>query len=194
MLLQVIIVSTRQGRLGPAVAEWFHRQARAFDGFDVELVDLAEVNLPLLDEPHHPRLANYQHEHTKRWSAIVSRGDAFVFVTPEYNFSTPPSLVNALDYLSKEWAYKPAAFVSYGGISGGMRSVMMTKSILTTLRMVPIVEAVNLPMFAQQIDRSTGEFNATEANEKAAGAMLEELHKWAGALRAMREHKEEGGP
>jgi|KBSMisStandDraft_5_1062788.scaffolds.fasta_scaffold83008_3 NAD(P)H-dependent FMN reductase len=186
MLLQVIIVSTRQGRLGPAVADWFHRQAQAFDGFDVELVDLADVNLPLLDEPHHPRLANYQHEHTKRWSAIVSRADAFVFVTPEYNFSTPPSLVNALDYLLKEWAYKPAAFVSYGGISGGMRSVMMTKSILTTLRMVPILEAVNLPMFAQQIDRTTGEFNATDVNAKAADAMLKELHKWAGALREMR--------
>ena len=187
MLLQIIIVSTRKGRLGPAVAQWFHRHAQAFDGFDVELVDLAEVNLPLLDEPHHPRLANYQHEHTKRWSAIVSRGDAFVFVTPEYNFSTPPSLVNALDYLAKEWAYKPAAFVSYGGISGGMRSVMMTKSILTTLRMVPIFEAVNLPMFAQQIDRATGEFNATEVNEKAADAMLKELHRWAEALETMRD-------
>jgi NAD(P)H-dependent FMN reductase len=186
MLLQIVIVSTREGRLGPPVGHWFHRHAQGFDGFDVELVDLADVNLPLLDEPHHPRLANYQHDHTRRWSAIVSRGDAFVFVTPEYNFSTPPSLVNALDYLSKEWAYKPAAFVSYGGISGGMRSVMMTKSILTTLRMVPIFEAVNIPMFAQQIDRTTGEFKATEVNEKAADAMLKELHKWAGPLRAMR--------
>jgi NAD(P)H-dependent FMN reductase len=187
MLLQIIIVSTRKGRLGPAVADWFYRLAQAFDGFDVELVDLAEVNLPLLDEPHHPRLANYQHEHTKRWSSIVSRADAFVFVTPEYNFSTPPSLVNALDYLSREWAYKPAAFVSYGGISGGTRSVMMTKSILTTLRMMPIFEAVNLPMFTQQIDRATGEFNATELNEKAADAMLKELHKWAEALGTMRD-------
>jgi NAD(P)H-dependent FMN reductase len=187
MLLQIVIVSTRKGRLGPAVGDWFHRHAQTFEGFDVELVDLADVNLPLFDEPHHPRLANYQHEHTKRWSAIVSRADAFVFVTPEYNFSTPPSLVNALDYLSREWAYKPAAFVSYGGISGGMRSVMMAKAILTSLRMVPIVEAVNIPMFAQQIDHSTGEFNATEANEKAAAAMLKELHRWAEALREMRQ-------
>jgi NAD(P)H-dependent FMN reductase len=186
MLLQIIIVSTRQGRLGVGVARWFHEHAVKFDGFETELVDLAEVNLPLLDEPHHPRFANYQHEHTKRWSAIVSRADAFVFVTPEYNFSTPPSLVNALDYLAKEWAYKPAAFVSYGGISGGMRSVMMTKSILTTLRMVPIYEAVNIPMFERQIDRTTGRFNATEPNEKAADAMLKELHKWATALREMR--------
>jgi NAD(P)H-dependent FMN reductase len=187
MLLQIIIVSTRQGRLGPAVAHWFHRYAQTFGGFEFELVDLAEVDLPLFDEPHHPRFANYQHDHTKRWSAIVSRADAFVFVTPEYNFSTPPSLVNALDYLAREWAYKPAAFVSYGGISGGMRSVVMTKSILTTLRMVPVYEAVNIPMFAQQIDKASGEFKATDVNEKAADAMLKELYKWAVALRAMRE-------
>ena len=90
MLLQIVVVSTRQGRLGPAVAHWFHQHAQGFDGFELELVDLADVNLPLLDEPHHPRLANYQHEHTKRWSAIVSRADAFVFVTPEYNFTMPP--------------------------------------------------------------------------------------------------------
>jgi NAD(P)H-dependent FMN reductase len=189
MLLQIVIVSTRQGRLGPPVAHWFLEHARRFEGFDVELVDLAEVNLPLFDEPHHPRFANYQHEHTKRWSAIVSRADAFVFVTPEYNFSAPPSLVNALDYLAKEWAYKPAAFVSYGGISGGTRSVIMTKSILTTLRMVPIYEAVNIPFFAQQIDHATGHFKANDVNEKAADAMLKELHKWAVALKRMREEE-----
>jgi NAD(P)H-dependent FMN reductase len=188
MLLQIVIVSTRQGRLGPAVAHWFHEHAKAFHGFDLELVDLAEVNLPLLDEPHHPRLMNYQHDHTKRWSAIVSRADAFVFVTPEYNFSSPPSLVNALDYLSREWGYKPAAFVSYGGVSGGMRSVQMSKLILTTLRMVPIFEAVNIPMFAQLIDHTTHAFKAQEIHEKSADALLKELHRWAVALKPMREH------
>lgn len=187
MLLQVIVVSTRPGRLGPGVAQWFFEHASRHSAFDVEPVDLAEVNLPLFDEPHHPRLANYQHEHTKRWSAIVSRADAFVFVTPEYNFGSPPSLVNALDYLSREWAYKPAAFVSYGGISGGTRSVQMTKQILTTLRMVPIFEAVNIPMFAQLLDRDTHAFKATEAHEKPADALLKELHRWAVALKGMRE-------
>jgi NAD(P)H-dependent FMN reductase len=187
MLLQIIIVSTRQGRLGPAVARWFYEHARTFQDFEVELVDLAEINLPLLDEPHHPSLMNYQHNHTKLWSAIVSRADAFVFVTPEYNLSSPPSLVNALDYLSREWGYKPAAFVSYGGVSGGMRSVQMSKSILTSLRMVPIYEAVNIPMFAQLIDHTTHAFTAQEVHEKAADALLKELHRWAVALKPMRE-------
>jgi NAD(P)H-dependent FMN reductase len=187
MVLQVIVVSTREGRHGPAVARWFHEHAATHGKFEVELVDLADVNLPLFDEPHHPRLANYLHDHTKAWSAIVSRADAFVFVTPEYNFSSPPSLVNALDYLSHEWAYKPAAFVSYGGISGGTRSVQMSKQIMTTLRMVTIFEAVNIPMFTQLIDRHTGAFNATDVHAKAADAMLNELLRWAGALKAMRE-------
>jgi NAD(P)H-dependent FMN reductase len=187
MLLQVILVSTREGRHGPAVARWFHEHAVTNGKFDVELVDLADVNLPLFDEPHRPRLANYLHDHTKAWSAIVSRADAFVFVTPEYNFSSPLSLVNALDYLSHEWAYKPAAFVSYGGISGGTRSVQMSKQIMTTLRMVTIFEAVNIPMFTQLIDRHTGAFNATDVHAKAADALLNELLRWARALREMRE-------
>ena len=191
MHLQIVIVSTREQRQGPAVAKWFLGQAEKHAGFELELVDLAEVNLPLLDEPHHPRLANYMHEHTKRWSAIVSRADAFVFVTPEYNYSSPPSLVNALDYLLREWAYKPAAFVSYGGISGGTRSVQMTKQIVTSLRMMPIVEAVNIPMFTQYIDHHTHEFKPTEAQEKAAVAMLDELARWAAALRPLRAPRDE---
>jgi NAD(P)H-dependent FMN reductase len=186
MHLQIVIVSTRGQRQGPAVARWFHAQAEKHAGFELELIDLAEVNLPLLDEPHHPRLANYMHEHTKRWSAIISRADAFVFVTPEYNYGSPPSLVNALDYLLREWAYKPVGFVSYGGISGGTRSVQMTKQIVTTLRMMPMVEAVNIPMFTQYIDRHTHEFTPTEVQEKAAAAMLHELARWAEALAPLR--------
>ena len=182
--LCVVIVSTRPGRVGPTVAQWFFDVATAHGQFDVELVDLAEVNLPLLDEPHHPRLANYQHEHTKRWSAIVSRGDAFVFVTPEYNFSTPPSLVNALDYLSKEWAYKPAAFVSYGGISGGMRSVQAIKQLVTTLKMFPLPEAVSVPFVNNHIEN--GVFKPAELHATSAKALLDELHRWAVALQPMR--------
>jgi len=186
MHLQIVIVSTREQRQGPAVARWFRAQAEKHAGFELELVDLAEVNLPLLDEPHHPRLANYTHEHTKRWSAIVSRADAFVFVTPEYNYGSPPSLVNALDYLLREWAYKPVGFVSYGGISGGTRSVQMTKQIVTGLRMMPMVEAVNIPMFTQYIDRHTHEFKPTEVQEKASVAMLDELARWTEALAPLR--------
>src|ERR1051326_2071677 len=98
ILLQTISVSTRDGRKGDAVARWFESRARAHGGFEGELVDLREVDLPLFDEPYHPRLRKYQHEHTKRWSERVARADAYVLVTPEYNYSAPPSIVNALDY------------------------------------------------------------------------------------------------
>src|SRR5207344_3406118 len=118
-----------------AVAAWFEQQATSHGRFDIEVVDLAAVNLPMMNEPEHPRLRKYQHPHTKSWSETISRADAFVFVTPEYNYGTPPSLVNALDYLVHEWAYKPVAFVSYGGVSAGTRSVQMTKQIVTALKM-----------------------------------------------------------
>lgn len=183
--LQVIISSTRPGRQGPAVARWFFEAARRHGSFDVELVDLAEVDLPLLDEPAHPRLREYLHDHTKRWSAKVDSADAFVFVTPEYNFSSPPALINALDYLVQEWNYKPVGFVSYGGASGGLRSVQMTKNIVTTLKMMPMLEAVHIPFFSQFIDEA-GEFAAGEGHEKAAAGMLTELARWAEALQPLR--------
>lgn len=183
--LNVIIASTRPGRVGPPVANWFVERAKARGTFDVELVDLAEAGLPIFDEPEHPAAQKYQNEHTKKWSAIVDSADAFVIVTPEYNFGTPPSLVNALDYLYNEWNYKPAGFVSYGGISGGLRSVQMTKLILNTLKVVPLTEAVTLPFVWNQLNDS-GEFVPNDSNGEAADGMLDELQKWAKALKTMR--------
>jgi NAD(P)H-dependent FMN reductase len=184
--LQIFIVSIRPSRKGPLVAAWFERQARQHGGFEIEVVDLAEVNLPMMNEPEHPRLRRYQHDHTKAWSARISKADAFVFVTPEYNFSSPPSLVNALDYLVHEWAYKAAGFVSYGGISGGLRSVQMTKLLLTSLKVVPLYESVAIPLFANYLDSATGAFSPGETQEKAAVAMLDELARWTAALSALR--------
>jgi NAD(P)H-dependent FMN reductase len=183
--LQIFIVSTRPGRKGEAIARWFEQQARAHGTFEIEMVDLAEVNLPMLDEPEHPRLRKYQHEHTKQWSARVSRADAFVFVTPEYNYSSPPTLVNAIDYLVHEWAYKPVGFVSYGGVSGGTRSVQMTKMLVSSLKMVPLVEAVTLPFFSKHF-AADGTFAPDETQAKAAAAMLDELLRWTGALKTLR--------
>lgn len=185
-ILQVFTVSTREGRKGPAVAAWFESVAREHGEFDIEPIDLKAVNLPMLDEPEHPRLRRYKHEHTRAWSASVQRADAFVFVTPEYNFSAPPSLLNALDYLVHEWAYKPVGFVSYGGVSGGLRSVQMIKQTVTTLRMVPMVEAVALPLFTTALDSETGRFVPPEVQAKSAAAMLTEMFRWVGALRSLR--------
>lgn len=186
MKLQVIIVSTRATRQGDLVGAWFVEHARSHGAFDVEVVDLADVALPIFDEPHHPRLRQYEHAHTEAWSAMVNSADAYVFVTPEYNHVAPPSLVNALDFLVHEWAYKPAGFVSYGGVSAGLRAVQAVKPMLTALRMMPIPEAVSIPFFAQHIDREARTFDPGEVQVQAAAAMLTELYRWAEALRPLR--------
>ncbi|MGY1803097.1 NADPH-dependent FMN reductase [Blastococcus sp. SYSU D00922] len=184
-VLQVIAASTRPGRKGLAVARWIQRQAEAHGGFDVELVDLAEVGLPVFDEPNHPRLQQYTHQHTRDWAATVARADAFVFVTPEYNHSLPGSLKNALDFLSVEWADKAAGIVSYGGVSAGLRAASALKPVLAALRVVPVVEAVSIPFFAQFLDEDD-EFVPNAELEVGAKAMLGEIERLTGALRTLR--------
>ncbi len=183
--LNIIISSTRPGRIGPHVAEWFHEAARAHGGFDPVLVDLAEFNLPVFNEPKHPRLQQYEHAHTKRWSESVAAGDAYVFVTPEYDYFTPPALANAIVYLSSEWAYKPAGIVSYGGISGGLRGAQTTRLLLTTLKVMPIPEGVPVPLVSQYIGDDKI-FRPSEQIASGATVMLDELHRWAEALKPMR--------
>ena len=184
-VLQVITAATRAGRKGPAVARWVRELAEEHAAFDVEAVDLAEVGLPLLDEPNHPRLRQYTHQHTKDWSATVARADAVVFVTPEYNHSIPASLKNALDYLLHEWANKPAGIVSYGGVSAGLRAATALKPVLLALRMVPVVEAVSIPFFTQFLT-DDGTFVPNAELEAGGKAMLDELARLTPALRQLR--------
>ena len=184
MKLHVIFASTREGRQGLPIAEWVVEQARAHGKFEPRLVDLREMNLPLFDEPKHPRFRQYEHAHTKAWSALVDAADAFVFVTPEYNYNMPPALVNAIDYLFQEWAYKPASVVSYGGVSGGTRSAQMTRLMLTGLKVMPLPEAVSVPFFSKMI--VDGKFVPGELQEKSAAAMLDELERWSRALATLR--------
>lgn len=186
--LKVIIASTRPGRKGPAIARWIMDLLKGNKAFEVELVDLKEVNLPFLDEPEHPRLRNYQHAHTKRWSEKIDGADAFIIVTSEYNFGYPAPLKNAIDYLYSEWNYKPVAFVSYGGISAGTRSVQMLKQVVTALKMMPIAESVNLPFFTRLLDEEDN-FTGDEHWEHTANTMIKELERWTEALKTMRENK-----
>jgi NAD(P)H-dependent FMN reductase len=109
-----------------------------------------------------------------------------VFVTPEYDYGTPAPLANALQYLVHEWAYKPLGFCSYGGVSAGTRGVQMTKQIATTLKLVPMFEAVAIPFFAEKIDSELGVFRPGETQEKAAVVMLDEMLRWERALRTLR--------
>lgn len=175
--LHVIVASVRLGRVGLPVGEWFVRHATEHQAFDVELVDLAAVNLPLMDEPKHPRLQQYQHEHTKRWSAMVDAADAFVFVTPEYNHSFPAALKNALDYLSVEWRDKPAGFVTYGGVSAGTRSLVALRPVVAALGMPSVQAAVNVPFVTQFLDEQR-RFVPNEMTTQGADAMLDQLATW----------------
>lgn len=183
--LNVIIASTRPGRVGPVFGKWFDNFARQHGKFDPALVDLADFNLPVYDEPRHPRLAQYEHDHTKAWAASVKSADAFVFVTPEYNYFVAPSLVNALNFVLSEWYYKPAGFLSYGGVSGGLRAVQSVKPLLTTLKIMPMQEGVPIFSYQQHLD-GDGVFKPTEIIEKSATTMLDELHRWAEALKPLR--------
>src|SRR5882757_591422 len=184
--LEIILASTRPNRIGLPVAQWINTEALNHGAFDeIELVDLAEVNLPFMDEPHHPRLRNYQHQHTKDWSAKVNSADAFVFVMPEYNYGFNAPLKNAIDYLHTEWQYKPVGLVSYGGVAAGTRAAQMIKQVITTLKMIPIPEAVSIPFVRQLLD-DDGNLVANELMIAAANAMLDELYRLADALRPLR--------
>jgi NAD(P)H-dependent FMN reductase len=182
--LLVIIASTRPGRVGERVGNWFAAQAREHGGFEVEVADLAELDLPFLDEAAHPRLGRYDHDHTKNWSRLVAASDAFVFVMPEYNYSFTAPLKNAIDFLHNEWAYKPVSFVSYGGLSAGLRAVQALKLVVTTLRMVPTVEAVPIPFVATMLTED--EFVPNDIVASSVKPMLDELGKVATALAPLR--------
>ena len=184
-VLRVIIGSTRPGRVGPSVAEWIIERAREHGGFDVEVTDLAELNLPMYDEPNHPRLQKYAHQHTKDWSALVGTSDAFIFVTPEYNYSFNAATKNAIDYLFHEWGHKAAGIVSYGGIAAGTRATQMLKQVLTALKIMPVPEAVNIPFVAQHLDEDK-RFKSAELIDASATAMLDEVLRWAESLAPLR--------
>lgn len=182
--IKVITCSTRPGRVGPTVSAWIAGEARARDGFDIEVVDLADLALPVYDEPKHPSLQDYTHNHTKRWSAIVDEADGFIFVTPEYDFFPPASVVNAVQYLLLEWAKKPAGVVSYGGVSGGLRAMQVLRTLLGNVGMVALNKSVPIPFVSKKIE--DGKLVANDEMGQGAGAMLDELEKWGAALKPMR--------
>ena len=151
----------------------------------VSLTDLADVGLPLLDEPEPARQRAYVHEHTKAWSNIVDGADGFIIITPEHNRSMPASLKNALDCLYWEWAHKPVGFVSYsGGGSGGVRAVEMTKQVATALSMLPLNEMVNLPNISSLI--VDGSFRPPDGANNMLHGLADSLATHLGASRLLR--------
>ena len=183
--LKIISSTVRPGRKGPIVASWIEKIAKAHADFEVELIDLGELNLPMMDEPNHPALQKYTKEHTIAWSKKIEEADAFIFVTAEYNGNFPASLHNAMEYLVKEWAYKAAGIVSYGGVSAGLRAAASFKGYIPMFKLVPLPEMVNFPFFTKNINDE----EVLEANDislQAADNMLKEILKWTKALEGLR--------
>ena len=164
--------------LAPAwTTDWITQEAINHGGFDVRVSDLREMNLPLMDEPNHPRLGRYTHDHTKAWSATISRGDAYLIVLPEYNYSFSGPLKNALDYLSQEWAGKPVALASYGGISGGLRAATALSPVLGALGLVTARAAIAIPWVRTHVEHEAFVgYEAIDASIDAVYAELVRLH------------------
>jgi len=178
--LMIVVGSVRPGRAGLPVAEWVREQAVAHGGFEIDFVDLAELALPLMDEPEHPRLARYTRPHTIAWSSRVAAAEAFIFVTPEYNHSYAPALKNALDYLNREWWRKPVGFVSYGGVSGGTRGVAALTVPVAGLGLVKTGANVEIPFIAPRV--AAGVFEGNEKELTVLTRLLDELGPLSAAL------------
>jgi len=187
--IAIIIGSTRPGRKGEAVAKWAYDVARKRTDAEFELVDIAQFNLPLLDEPMPAMFGQYSHEHTRVWSAKIASFDGYVFVTPEYNHATCGALKNAIDFLHGEWINKAAGFIGYGGASGA-RAVENLRLIMAELQVATVRAQVGLSMFTDFENFSV--FKPNPGQEKAVHAMLDQLIAWGAALKPLREKQAKG--
>ena len=181
--IAIILGSTRPGRNGEAVANWVYDIAKQRDDAEYELVDIADYNLPHLDEALPPSLGQYAHPHTKAWAAKIDSFDGFVFVTPEYNHSTSGALKNAIDFLYKEWNNKAAGFVSYGAV-GGARAVEHLRLVMGELQVADVRAQVALSLYTDFKDFA--QFNPAPHQAQAVGTVLDQVVAWSGALAALR--------
>lgn len=182
----IIAGSTRPERFGIQPATWLHQLAQERDDANFELVDLKEVDLPLLDEPVPPSMGQYEHEHTKRWSERIDRLDGFVFVTAEYNHSIPGALKNAIDFLFREWHHKPASFVSYGSAAGGARSVEHLRGVMGEVKIYDLREQLLLPNYWDRLD-DNGQYQFSDEEREQASAILDDLVFWAEQMQPIRQ-------
>ena len=184
--LVIVVGSVREGRFGPVVASWFAEQAQTHGGFDIDVVDLADIDIPLALPAASPKYAGDDYPRPAGMAPLTSaleRADAFVVVTPEYNHSYPAGLKAAIDWHYTQWTAKPVAFVSYGGAAGGRHAALHLENVLTELHAVTIRDGLAFPNY----------FHAWEEGRPldpgAAGyakTLLDQLAWWAGALRVAR--------
>lgn len=172
----LIIGSVRPERFAPVVARWTAERITAHGGLDLDVLDLADFDLPVgLDGTGDADALR----------ARIDAADAFVVVTPEYNHGYPGYLKIAIDTAVEEWAGKPLAFVSYGGLAGGARSVEQLRPVFAELQVVTVREAILFPGVWERFDAS-GALVDPHRYQRAAASMLDQLTWWGTRLRAAR--------
>lgn len=184
MKIGIIIGSTRPGRNSEAVGKWIYDLAQQRnDDAQYELVDIADFNLPLLDEPMPPSFGQYEKEHTKKWAAKIDSFDGYIFVTPEYNHATSGALKNAIDFLYKEWNNKAAGFVGIGS-TGGTRAVENLRLIMGELQVADVRSQVALSLFTDFENFSV--FKPGDHHLDAVNSMFDQVLSWSKALKTVR--------
>jgi NAD(P)H-dependent FMN reductase len=149
-----------------------------------EVVDIADYDLPLLNEPKPPSTGQYSHDHTRRWAAKIASLDAFIFVTPEYNHATSAALKNAIDYLYAEWNNKAAGFVGYGS-AGGVRAVENLRLIMGEVQVADVRAQVQLSLFTDFENFTI--FRPAEHHMKTVSSLLDQVIAWGSALKTLRQ-------
>jgi NAD(P)H-dependent FMN reductase len=191
--IAIIIGSTRPGavgdivgipRKGEAVGHWALALAEQRDDAEFTLIDLADVDLPFLDEPFPPSFGQYVQAHTRAWAATIGSFDGYVFVTPEYNAATSAALKNAIDFLYAEWANKAAGFVGYGAV-GGALAVQNLRGVLGDLGVAAVAGSVSLTLHGDFVDYQ--DFAPGLHQADALAEMLDQVVAWSTALRPLRE-------
>ncbi len=179
----IIIGSTRPNRNGEAVGRWVYDIAKKRSDAQFELIDLKDINLPLLDEPIPPSMGQYSKPHTKKWAEKIGACDGFVFVTPEYNHGTSGALKNAIDFLFAEWNNKAAGFVSYGSALG-VRAVEQLRLVMGELMIADVRAQVMLSLFTDFENFS--KFKPDARHSTSVTTMLDQVIAWSGALKTIR--------
>ena len=181
--IAIVLGSTRPNRVGATVAEWVNGLAGQRTDAEFELIDVAKLDLPLLDEELPPAIGQYARQHTRAWADKVASFDAFVFVTPEYNHSVPAGLKNALDFVYAEWANKAAGFVSYGA-AGGIRAVEHLRLILAELQVATVRAQLTLNSYTDF--ENFYEFEPTGQHAETLNTVFDQVVSWGTALQAVR--------
>ena len=180
----IIVGSTRPGRNGEAVARWVHELAAKRSDATFEVVDIADFDLPLLDEAVPASMGQYANEHTKRWADTIATYDGYVFVTPEYNHATSGALKNAIDFVYAEWNNKAAGFVGYGS-AGGVRAVENLRLIMAELQVADVRAQVALSLMTDFENYSV--FTPADHHAQTLTGMLDQVVSWSEALAPVRE-------